>query len=501
MRVLFIKQDPSYAEPLGLMQLSAALKAAGHETRLVFAYQPDLLAKVQAYRPGVIAYSATTGIHRTYAAINRWLKRRAGFPFFAAVGGPHVTYFPEFLEQNPEVDGICRGEGDEALPELVANLVAGQDIRHILNWRIRVDGAIYENDVRPLVTDLNRLPFPDREILYQADPYLGRFGLKRFMASRGCPFHCSYCFNHLFNRLYQGKGAIVRHMSAGTLIDQMAQVKERYSLKFVKFVDDNFPINDDFLEEFVGRYPRQVGIPFFLNLRANYVTERSVSLLKQAGCAAINMAVESGNDFIRNEVLKRHMTREQILSAAALIKKHGLILTTQNIIGNPGEDFAATLDTYRINLEMGTDFAECFLLQPYPGTEVRAYATDKGYYSGQDDTIKESYWVSSPLKFKSDLEKRRVENFHKLFSCLVRHPRLFGPALRLTGWRANRLLVFFQRYYDMLVIKRVVMPVPFSLLDYLINISRVGSFVTNFMLAEKKKPWEVEDDRKDCRRL
>jgi len=126
MRVLFIKQDPSYAEPLGLMQLSAALKAAGHETKLIFAYQPDLLAKVQAYRPGVIAYSSTTGVHRTYAAINRWLKRCAGFPFFAAFGGPHVTYFPEFLEQNPEVDGICRGEGDEALPELVANLAAAK---------------------------------------------------------------------------------------------------------------------------------------------------------------------------------------------------------------------------------------------------------------------------------------------------------------------------------------------------------------------------------------
>jgi len=272
----------------------------------------------------------------------------------------------------------------------------------------------------------------------------------------------------------------------------MALVKERYGLKFVKFVDDNFPASDEFLEEFVGRYPRRVGCPFYLNLRANYVTEQSVSRLKKAGCVAINMAVESGNDFIRNQVLKRRMTREQILSAAALIKKHGLILTTQNIIGNPGEDFAATQETYRINLEMGADFAECFLLQPYPGTEVRAYAQDNGYYSGQDDAIRESYWVSSPLKFKSEQEKRRIENFHKLFSCLVRHPRLLGLGLRLTSGRPNRLMVFFQRFYDMLVIKRVVMPVSFSLTDYWINISRVGSFVTNFILAEKKKPWETD---------
>jgi len=188
------------------------------------------------------------------------------------------------------------------------------------------------------------------------------------------------------------------------------------------------------------------------------------------------------------------MSREQILSAAALIKKHGLILTTQNIVGNPGEDFAATLETYRINLEMGADFAECFLLQPYPGTEVCAYAQDNGYYSGQDDSIRESYWVSSPLKFKSAREKRQIENFHKLFSCLVRHPRLLGPAQKLINWPSNRLFVFFQRYYDMLVIKRLVMPVPFSLMDYWVNISRVGSFVTNFILAEKKKPWEVEGD-------
>jgi hypothetical protein len=62
----------------------------------------------------------------------------------------------------------------------------------------------------------------------------------------------------------------------------------------------------------------------------------------------------------------------------------------------------------------------------------------------------------------------------------------------LIGCRPNRLLVFFQRFYDMLVIKRVVMPVHFSLMDYWINISRVGSFVTNFILAEKKKPWETD---------
>ncbi|MBF0550012.1 MAG: B12-binding domain-containing radical SAM protein [Deltaproteobacteria bacterium] len=498
MRVLFIKHDPSYAEPLGLMQLSAALKAAGHQTRLVFSYQPDLLAKVRAYRPGVIAYSSTTGIHRTYAAINRWLKRQAGFPFFAAVGGPHVTYFPEFLEQNPEVDGICRGEGDAALPELVANLTSGQDIRHIPNWRIRAEGTIYENEVRPLVSDLDGLPFPDHEILYQADPYLGRFGLKRFLASRGCPFQCSYCFNHMFNRLYRGKGQIVRHMSAGLLIDQMAGVKQKYGLNFVKFVDDNFPTDEDFLDEFVGKYPDRIGRPFYLNLRANYVTEQSVTRLKKAGCVAINMAVESGNDFIRNRVLKRGMSREQILTAASLIKKHGLILTTQNIIGNPGEDFAGSLETYRINLDMGTDFAECFLLQPYPGTEVESYARNNGYYSDQTDSLRESYWVSSPLKFKSAQEKRRIENFHKLFSFVVRHPRMFGRVMRLTRWRPNRLFVFFQRYYDMLVIKRVVMPVPFGWKDYLINISRVGSFITNFILAEKKKPWESEGDGAGC---
>ena len=70
-----------------------------------------------------------------------------------------------------------------------------------------------------------------------------------------------------------------------------------------------------------------------------------------------------------------------------------------------------------------------------------------------------------------------------------------GPALSLTSWRPNRLFVFFQRYYDMLVIKRVVMPVPFSLMDYWINIRRVGSFVTNFILAEKKKPWETDNRR------
>jgi anaerobic magnesium-protoporphyrin IX monomethyl ester cyclase len=127
------------------------------------------------------------------------------------------------------------------------------------------------------------------------------------------------------------------------VVDEVRWVRDHYPLEFVVFVDDTFVLSPGWLAEFAAEYPRQVGLPFFCNTRANLVTAEQVRLLREAGCHTVSMGVESGNDRIRNDLLKRQMSREQILDAARLIHEGGLRLTTTNMIGLPTSTLADDL--------------------------------------------------------------------------------------------------------------------------------------------------------------
>ncbi len=189
MRVLFVKED-FVVVPLGIMYLSGALRKAGHTTELVKTDE-DILRKVKEFKPSIIAYSVMTGSQKEFLKINNQIKKK--FPeVFSLMGGPHPTFFPEVIKE-AGLDAICIGEAEEAFVELATKLENGENITTIKNTWIKKKGKIYKNDVRPLVENLDKLAFPDRELVYKYKKY--REGpIKHFIAARGCPYNCSYCF-------------------------------------------------------------------------------------------------------------------------------------------------------------------------------------------------------------------------------------------------------------------------------------------------------------------
>ena len=120
---------------------------------------------------------------------------------------------------------------------------------------------------------------------------------------------------HALSEIYRGKGKRFRLRSVDNVIEEVSWVQEHYPLEHVVFVDDTFVLSNEWLAEFAEEYPRRIGIPFFCNSRANLVTEEQVRLLKVAGCHTVSMGIEVANDEIRNGLLKRRMSREQILEA------------------------------------------------------------------------------------------------------------------------------------------------------------------------------------------
>jgi anaerobic magnesium-protoporphyrin IX monomethyl ester cyclase len=460
-RVLFVAQQIDY-EPQGIMSLSSALKAAGHQVELAVAAHQAPVAMAREFRPDVAAYSLITGSQRYYLGLNRQLK--AEIPtLFSVFGGPHPTFFPEMVEEDG-VDGICRGEGEEALVELVDTLAEGGPtaVLELDNWSFRHNGQIINNPVRPYIGDLDSLPFPDRALVYERDAIAARSKIKHFLAGRGCPYNCTYCFNHALGELYRGKGQRFRLRSVDNVLDEVLWVREHYPLEFVVFVDDTFVLSRAWLAEFTEKYPRRIGLPFFCNTRANLVTPEQVRQLKEAGCHCVSMGIETGNDRLRNDLLKRHMSREQILEAARLIREGGLHLTTTNMIGLPTSTLEDDWETLELNARVRPSYAHVFIFQPYPRTELGEFTREHDWMVGTFDDIGEVAWDHSVLRF-DEAHKRALSVLQRFFAIAVEWPWLLPLVKRLTAVPDNRFFWLLNKAWKGWAIKNRVHPIRLSL--------------------------------------
>lgn len=439
MKCLFVYKTASLdiTDPMGIMCLIANVKRHGHESDLYLTnLEPNLFKAVADYKPDVIGFSVTSGSEPYYLELIRRLRKHASF--VSIMGGPHPTFFPEIIEA-PEVDIICRGEGDQALVELLDKMQAGADYSAIPNLWVKKDGQVVKNPMRPLVHDLDSLPFPDRDSFLKYYAY-AHSSVKHFLAGRGCPYDCTYCFNHMLKKLYReeaGESRYCRMRSVENVIQELESVRKRYPLKIVYFHDDLFIMNRAWLKEFAETYSRRVGLPMICYVRANLVNEDVVQALKKANCITIAMGIESGNEALRKQVLHREMSNAKILEAAGLFHKYGISIMTQNMVGLPDETIENAYETIRLNAQVKPAYAWASIFQPYPRTALYHYCVEKGYLSPSHQQHA-SYQVESPIN--TGRTKREFENLHKFFSLCIEKPSLIPLSRRLIRWPGN--LVF-----------------------------------------------------------
>jgi anaerobic magnesium-protoporphyrin IX monomethyl ester cyclase len=449
LRVLFVAQEISY-EPQGIMSMSAVLKQAGHDVALTVADKEDPVAFALDYLPDILGYSVMTGSQRgnfdlnqrIRAAVNPARAASGRPPAFSAFGGPHPTFFPEMITE-PGVDGVCIGEGEGAMLDL-AEALAGRNggfRTDIPNWWFNLEGEIVKNPVRPLISDLSTLPRPDRNLIYDKYPELASSSIKHFMSSRGCPYNCSYCFNHAYYELYRGARRGYQR-AVDDVIAEVNEVRAHWPLKQAIFIDDLFIVHDDWLEEFAEKWSSQVGVQFFCNVRANMLVKdpRKVELLKRAGCHTVSMGIETASDRIRVELLKRRMTQDDIVQAGHMVRAAGMHITSTNILGLPTSTLEDDLETMRLNARARISYAFAFLFQPYPGTELGQFAQDNDLMVGTFDDIGEVAWDHSILVFEDEDDKRQREHLQRLFAIGVEWPWLEPVIRKLVKLPHNRFV-------------------------------------------------------------
>ena len=439
MKILYIQQD--VFENYGIMILSAVLKKNGHECDvLVDVLEKDLLGKIRLLSPDIIGFSITSARYAWFKNLAEKIKLEIKKPI--VVGGPHPTFYPELINKD-FVDFICVGEGEGAVLELLNKLENGEDITQIRNISAKKENKIFKNHLRNLIEDLDSLPFADHE-LYAKYNIFNHHHQAVFMTSRGCPYDCTFCFNKKYSELYEGKGKGYRKRSVSSIIKEIKEAIHNNNNKInsLVFYDDTFTIGSrDWFKEFSERYKQEVNLPFSINARADTINDEKIKWLKEAGCNSIRVGLESANPYLRNVVLKKRLTNEQLINAIKLIKKHQIKFQIFNMLGVPGETLDTALETYELNYKYKPDHAWCSLLQPYPQTEIMEIAKKqkliKGEYSFEDADNS----VFDDLVLVID-NKNEIVNLQKLFQFGV----TFRIPRRVMKWlikfRHNRLFEF-----------------------------------------------------------
>jgi len=433
-------------EYLGVMYVSSLLKKNGHQVEMFIPKRSQkighIVKELSAFKPDLVGFSCTTGTHKWALKCAEVIKHI--LPTKTVFGGPHPTYFPEIIDE-PPVDIICRGEGEYPLLDIANKIDHNEDITGTLSCWFKENGKIIKNDQRPLIEDLDHLPFPDREFYTSKYPYL-RKSQKVFIASRGCPFNCTFCFNHQYKKLYEGKGTFVRYRSVENLIQEIKKVRGREKeLRTVYMQDDNLILDKEWVKEFTDRYAREIHLPFICLIRADLADETIVKKLSKARCKNVFFGIETGSEYLRNTLLKKGVTDEQIIHTAELLKKYGIKFRTYNMIGLPGETMGEAFKTIEINMKIKTDYPWCALFHPFPGTILGKYAENHHMLESPIDNSPPSFFKTSKIK---SIHKNELINLQKLFFYGVKFPRLMPFIKIMIKWRPNVLfeILFLMGY-------------------------------------------------------
>ncbi|MEW6220060.1 MAG: radical SAM protein [Thermodesulfobacteriota bacterium] len=363
----------NYWQPLGTLYVAAAVRAAGHQVRLLngaFESQEAMLAAIRAGRPQVVGiYSTTFGwpkAKETARAV-----KAIDPAIHVTVGGPYpVAREGACLDDCPFVDTVVTGEGELTMPELLERLASGQSLAGCLGVAFRENGQVQTNPPRPFITDLDALPLPARDLLGGVDAYVPppatyrRKPVAVMITARGCNRRCLFCF-----QLDKSRKSGVRFRSVDSVLAEIEHLLAA-GYREIKFIDDTLAADYHRAMTIANEIQaRGLDFTWFASACVSQVDEALFRAFKAAGCWAVLLGAESGVQKSLNAI-RKGITLEQTRRAVKAAKRAGLVVYTPFLFGIPGETFADGLATIDFACQLDPDIANFHALTPFPGTEL-----------------------------------------------------------------------------------------------------------------------------------
>ncbi len=429
MNILFIYYDINDS-PLGkyhegIALLSTVIKQAGHEVSLMHitenAQSSELLDcyKKEYSDSDIVACSVNQMTLAFYQDFFHELKKE--YNVYTVCGGPVATLCPDNVIAGGSFDALCRGDGEQSLLELVQMLSSGGNHTEIEGFWFYNEGNIIKNPVRAIVSDNTACPIPDRTIFDISRLVNYRQNTMPVMATRGCPFNCSFCSNHALKNVFPNRKDYIRYKKVDRLIDEIKAEIVRckmlgVEISNINFYDDLLIINKKWFIEFSEAYIREIGLPYSCNCRFELLDEEVLARLKLSGCHRIQMGIETGDEELRRDVLNRRQSDAMIETKAKLCHKYGISIHTFTMIGIPQEKLANTLQTVKLSAKVGAESVQVAIFYPFLATKLYDVCKENNYL--QDKQVASYLEGESALNLPTISAKQIQQasnNFHPFY--------------------------------------------------------------------------------------
>lgn len=419
----------NYWQPLGTLYVAASLLRAGHEVKFLngaFLSHEAIITQLQQFRPDVAGIYATAfGWKKavfTAAEIKKLEGRRQKSEvkdsIFIAVGGPYPIALQErCLEDSPDIDAVVTGEGEYTLVEMTERLSAGASLEGVRGLAFRAGGKVVKNPPMPLITDIDALPFPARELLGDAMNYIPppatyrRKPVAVIMTARGCNRNCLFCFQIDRKRTHG-----VRFRSVENVMQEIELCLSQ-GYREIKFIDDTLAADYDRAMKIAHEIRRRrLDFTWFASACVHQVDRDLLKAFKEAGCWAILFGAESGVQKDLNTI-RKGITVEQIRTAVRTARQVGLTVYTPFLFGIPGQTFEDGLRTIDFACELNPDIANFHALTPFPGTDLYDNIEKYGTMSGDltDFTYQGAAFVPYSMT-RDDIARLRQIAFRRFYS-------------------------------------------------------------------------------------
>jgi anaerobic magnesium-protoporphyrin IX monomethyl ester cyclase len=501
---------------LGIRYLEKSLMDSGHDVYIIFlksfnSRRPSCVTQIELelvkdvvnrIKPGVIGLSVMSSLYlETVYIVNSYI--RSNFEIPILWGGVYPTLFPQKCLEY--ADFVIRGEGEKAIVELADALSNNTNYKDIQNLAYRkafrgpdiaddvannVGNNIIENievdtggidkdetnidrfvinDLRPLCSDLNQYGFPEiggdnkffinNNKVVSRDPQLNSISYE-LTTSRGCPFTCSYCSSINLNRLYRGKGKYVRFRSAESVINELQEAKRKIkNLRTIRFWDEIFPDDNVWIDEFTGRYKKEINLPFEIWVHPLKISHNLIEKLVGAGLFKAVMGIQSGSPYIRKEIFGRHEREEDIINASKILSECKVPRVIYDfILRHPFETEEDIRQSFELCMKLHPPFElQLHALNFFPGTDIVEKAIElnktskekleqimyaplkkqyEKYWGVNDNDIMINFWYSliymtqfETLKPLAFFLSEHTQSFNENFTFLIGLPIKFQKPL------------------------------------------------------------------------
>lgn len=442
MKILFVwpNVDTFGVKPIGISLLIAMLKKAGHEIDLFdttfidlgrqdynqeltkrgyfksvdygcdVSKKPldvieELKKRIEVFKPDLFAFSVLSD--EVFNAAKMVLYIENNYPTkLILIGNKGVDDLRAIVEEEADCE-YCYGESLNYIVELINDPYSFLSFKSH-DRKIYPPGYFKNLDLLPYLDWDN---FDSRHFLRAYDGCVYRSG--DYMIGWGCINSCTYCVTESWRDMHGGMKGYIRRYSVTRVIDELTYLWSKWRLNFFKFHDEDFLLKpQQYLEDLAIEYDAHIGLPFSCMTNARSVTESRAANLAIMGCVSVSMGIETGDPVMRS-ILNRKETPDDIINAVKILKRHGIRVSSFNMIGLPYESEETIKATIELNRRAEIEHPNISFFIPLKGTRLYGISIDAGFYKEGD-----SLSTDKPsLKLQTISEERLqyyYDNFHRL---------------------------------------------------------------------------------------